>query len=57
MINIDCGLKHVALKTSLGKLFTWGWGQHGQLGHAGSNANELSPKLVGAKEFVLDKIF
>ena len=26
VVSLSCGLKHVAIKTSLNKLFTWGWG-------------------------------
>ena len=31
--------------TDGGEVFTWGWGDHGQLGH-GTNHNEMAPKLV-----------
>ena len=27
-----CGFKHVVCKTSLGKIYVWGWGSQGQLG-------------------------
>ena len=42
---LECGFKHVVAKTSLGKVYTWGWGIHGQLGH-GSQDSHLSPCLL-----------
>ena len=41
--TVDCGFRHVIAKTSLGKIYTWGWGLHGQLGH-GIACSELSPR-------------
>ena len=43
--SVSCGFKHAICKTSLGKVYTWGWGEKGQLGH-GSYENEYSPRLV-----------
>ena len=43
--TIECGFGHVISKSSLGKVFTWGWGEKGQLGH-GKFSNELSPKQL-----------
>lgn len=31
--QISCGFKHVLAKNQSGKIFTWGWGERGQLGH------------------------
>jgi len=31
--TISCGFKHVICKSSLGKVYTWGSGSKGQLGH------------------------
>ncbi|XP_057694321.1 E3 ISG15--protein ligase HERC5-like isoform X2 [Corythoichthys intestinalis] len=42
---IACGEAHTAVLTKEGKVYTFGEGAHGQLGH-GSSANELMPKLV-----------
>jgi len=41
--TIDCGFRHVIARTSLGKVYTWGWGLNGQLGH-GEAFSELSPR-------------
>ena len=32
--HVSCGFKHAISKTTLGKIFTWGWGEHGQLGNS-----------------------
>lgn len=31
--QVSCGFKHVIAKNQSGKIFTWGWGERGQLGH------------------------
>ena len=45
MSTIECGFAHVIAKSSLGKVYTWGWGEQGQLGH-GKFSNELAPRIV-----------
>ena len=45
MTTVYCGFKHVVAKSSLGKIFTWGWGLKGQLGH-GSYESEYLPRHV-----------
>ncbi|XP_031153119.1 E3 ISG15--protein ligase HERC5-like isoform X1 [Sander lucioperca] len=42
---ISCGEAHSAVLTKDGKVFTFGEGSHGQLGH-NSSANEVRPRLV-----------
>ncbi|XP_042342287.1 probable E3 ubiquitin-protein ligase HERC6 isoform X2 [Plectropomus leopardus] len=42
---ISCGEAHSAVLTQEGKVFTFGEGSHGQLGH-NSSANEVRPRLV-----------
>ncbi|XP_070826622.1 probable E3 ubiquitin-protein ligase HERC6 [Chaetodon trifascialis] len=42
---ISCGEAHSAALTKDGKVFTFGEGRHGQLGHD-SSADELGPRLV-----------
>lgn len=42
-------MKHVIVKTGLGKVYTWGWGERGQLGH-NSIQSELSPRLLKGKK-------
>ncbi|XP_069545538.1 probable E3 ubiquitin-protein ligase HERC6 [Brachyistius frenatus] len=42
---ISCGESHSAVLTKDGKVFTFGEGSHGQLGH-NSSAHEVMPKLV-----------
>ncbi|XP_050428032.1 E3 ubiquitin-protein ligase HERC2 [Adelges cooleyi] len=46
---IACGSAHSAAITSDGKLYTWGQGQYGRLGH-GDEVSQCTPKLV--KELV-----
>ncbi|KAG5839701.1 RCC1 domain-containing protein 1-like isoform X1 [Anguilla anguilla] len=31
--RVSCGSRHTAALTGAGDLFTWGWGEYGQLGH------------------------
>lgn len=40
--TVVCGFRHVIAKSTLGKVFTWGWGSKGQLGH-GDYTSQLSP--------------
>lgn len=42
---LECGFRHVIAKSTLGKVFTWGWGGKGQLGH-GHLDSEMTPRLV-----------
>jgi alpha-tubulin suppressor-like RCC1 family protein len=35
--QISCGFKHVICRTTLGKVFTWGWNEFGQLSTGGFN--------------------
>ncbi|XP_030007491.1 probable E3 ubiquitin-protein ligase HERC6 [Sphaeramia orbicularis] len=42
---ISCGEAHTAVLTKDGKVFTFGDGRHGQLGH-NSSGNEVRPRLV-----------
>ncbi|KAM7413982.1 hypothetical protein PAMA_019007 [Pampus argenteus] len=44
-IHISCGMDHTVILTKDGVVFTFGSGQHGQLGH-NSFRNELHPRLV-----------
>eukprot|EP01047_Picozoa_sp_COSAG01_P049171 COSAG01_NODE_4850_length_4684_cov_2.069793_2_plen_123_part_00 len=44
--DIKCGNNHTAAITSEGKLYTWGFGGYGRLGH-NTPADQLVPKEVG----------
>ncbi|XP_026222369.1 probable E3 ubiquitin-protein ligase HERC4 [Anabas testudineus] len=44
-VHVSCGKDHTATLTKDGAVFTFGSGQHGQLGH-NSFRNELRPRLV-----------
>ena len=41
--SIECGFRHAIAKSTLGKVYTWGWNLHGQLGQGDYNS-ELSPR-------------
>jgi myosin-5 len=43
--TIECGYKHTIAKSSLGKMYVWGWGGRGQLG-LGHLDSEMSPRLL-----------
>ena len=43
--QISCGFKHTVVKTTTGKVYTWGWGSKGQLGR-NSFENSNTPGLV-----------
>ncbi|KAJ8969558.1 hypothetical protein NQ317_016590 [Molorchus minor] len=45
IVDIAAGQYHSIALTSSGKVYTWGWGIHGQLGH-GDCDNEYYPKLL-----------
>lgn len=45
VIDISCGGAHSAAITNSGKLYTWGRGRYGRLGH-GNGDDQLLPKLV-----------
>ncbi|CAG9760775.1 unnamed protein product [Ceutorhynchus assimilis] len=45
IIDIFAGQYHSIALTHSGKVYTWGWGIHGQLGH-GRSDNEYYPRLV-----------
>ena len=42
---VVCGSEHTACLTSLGDVFTWGKGSHGQLG-IGTTDSQISPQLL-----------
>ena len=45
--HISCGVNHTAVCSKDGKLFTFGHGEYGKLGH-GDKMKQLSPKVVQA---------
>ncbi|KAL7530787.1 hypothetical protein ACHAXR_004851 [Thalassiosira sp. AJA248-18] len=50
-IQIACGGFHSAVVTQDGKMYTFGGGEHGQLGH-GDKVNKVKPTLVQALEAI-----
>lgn len=47
LLQVECGSEHCLLLTSTHKVFTFGWNDHGQLGH-GDEIDRSSPTLVSA---------
>ncbi len=47
VVSITCGWSHSVALTGCGKVYTWGNGDHGKLGHGGS-AKVSTPKMVEA---------
>lgn len=52
--SIECGFRHAIAKSTLGKVYTWGWNLHGQLGHGHYNS-ELSPRPLSLERGGLNK--
>jgi alpha-tubulin suppressor-like RCC1 family protein len=50
--NIACGSHHILALTSNGKVYSWGDGSWGKLGH-GSETEEWLPRPIGAFECAL----
>ncbi|XP_020081028.1 ultraviolet-B receptor UVR8-like isoform X1 [Ananas comosus] len=45
VVQIAAGAEHSALLTERGKIMTWGWGEHGQLG-LGNTDDQTFPQIV-----------
>lgn len=45
IVEISAGQYHSLALTASGKVYSWGWGIHGQLGH-GNCDNEIYPRLL-----------
>lgn len=45
VMQVVCGQYHSMALTADGKVYTWGWGIHGQLGHSSCN-NEVYPRKL-----------
>ncbi|CAF2110185.1 unnamed protein product [Brassica napus] len=45
VLQIAAGAEHSAAVTESGEVQTWGWGEHGQLGHGDTN-DQTNPQLV-----------
>ena len=45
IVQISCGSEHSMAVTSGGDLYSWGWGEHGNLGH-GTTTNQMVPTRV-----------
>ncbi|CAB1456191.1 unnamed protein product [Pleuronectes platessa] len=52
---MSCGEAHSAVLTKDGKVYTFGEGTHGQLGHS-SSANEVRPRLVDSLDGLASQI-
>ncbi|KAJ1285675.1 hypothetical protein BS78_03G295300 [Paspalum vaginatum] len=49
VVQIASGTEHSALVTGKGSVFTWGWGEHGQLG-LGDTSDHASPQRVDIRD-------
>ena len=47
--QVSCGYQHTAVCTEDGRVYTFGYGEYGQLGH-GDKTSRASPSLVKALE-------
>lgn len=44
-LQVCCGARHTAVRSSQGELFAWGWNKYGQLG-LGDTTNRLLPQQM-----------
>lgn len=52
---ISCGYKHCVAKSSLGKVYTWGCGSMGQLGHGNFDSIAIPKRLANFKDAATSK--
>ena len=52
--SVECGFRHAIARSTLGKVYTWGWNAHGQLGH-GHFDSEISPRPLVLEKGKLNK--
>ena len=46
--SVACGYCHSVAVLTTGRVYSWGWGAHGQLGHGAKTRSYPAPKLVEA---------
>lgn len=56
VIDITAGQYHNLALTAEGKVFSWGWGVHGQLGHADINDSYKPKKIIHLADKVVTQI-
>ena len=47
--ELSCGYDHIAVCTEDGHMYTFGWGEYGQLGHGDSKETKYSPQLASTR--------
>ena len=53
IVSVHCGWDHSMAVTETGKLYTWGAGYHGKLGHGNSEAVAVPQLVQGLKGYVV----
>ncbi|CAH1782752.1 unnamed protein product [Owenia fusiformis] len=56
-VTVACGSRHTVGLTDLGDVYTWGWNQHGQLGHGDRNTRYCPTKVEFFNEHMVCQIF
>jgi len=56
IVNVECGAEHTVAITSNGTLFTWGWAEHGQLGHGNEESIDVPKPVEALKDYCVQRV-